>query len=192
MNLDFSKLGGLIPVIIQDFQTLEVLMLGFMNEEALFMTKETGRVTFYSRSKGRLWQKGETSGNYLEAVEIKADCDSDSLLILARASGPTCHTGEQSCFGEGNFTLQKLFRLIGKRKKEMPENSYTVSLFKDGREKILEKVQEEALEVLKAARSEGRQRLIEESCDLLYHLFVLLASEEIEMKEVEKEMKKRN
>ncbi|MBT6068713.1 bifunctional phosphoribosyl-AMP cyclohydrolase/phosphoribosyl-ATP diphosphatase HisIE [Candidatus Peregrinibacteria bacterium] len=191
-KLDFSKQNGLIPAVIQNVETLEVLMLGFMSEEAIKKTIEEGKVTFFSRTKGRLWQKGETSGNYLEVEEIKVDCDSDSLLILASPAGPTCHKGTRSCFKEANFGILQLFKLIQRRKEELPENSYTTSLFEEGIEKILEKVEEESAEVIQAARGEGRQRLIEESCDLIYHLFVLLNNEDITINDIQAELKARN
>lgn len=191
-KLDFSKLNGLIPAVIQDVETLEVLMVGFMNEEALKRTLADGKVTFFSRSKNRLWQKGETSGNFLKVIEIRIDCDNDSLLILTKPQGPTCHTGEVSCFGKNQFNLLKLYRLIKERKKRMPKNSYTSSLFDAGLEKILAKIEEESKEVQCAARSEGKQRLIEESCDLLYHLFVLLNNENIDIVEIAEELDKRN
>lgn len=191
-KLDFSKLNGLVPAIVQDAETLQVLMLGFMNKEALEKTLSEGKVTFFSRSKNRLWQKGETSGNFLKVVEIKVDCDNDSLLILARPEGPTCHTGTESCFGKSEFDLIQLFKLIKERKEKMPKNSYTSSLFTDGLDKIIAKIEEEAEEVVRAAKSEGKQRLIEESCDLLYHLFVLLSNENITIDEIQAELKKRH
>lgn len=191
-KLNFSKLNGLVPAVIQDVETLEVLMLGFMDEEALRKTLDDGKVTFFSRSKNRLWQKGETSGNFLNVIDIKLDCDNDSLLVLIKPQGPTCHTGEASCFGRNQFNLLKLYRLIKERKKRMPKNSYTSSLFNAGLEKILAKIEEESKEVQCAARSEGKQRLIEESCDLLYHLFVLLNNENIDIVDLAKELNKRN
>lgn len=189
--MKFEKLNGLVPAVIQDFETFEVLMVGFMDEEALRITRETSRVTFFSRSKNRLWVKGETSGNFLEVKEIVEDCDSDSLLILAKGSGPTCHNGVNSCFGIKRFSLQNLYQLIEKRKVDMPADSYTASLFKGGVDKILAKVEEEALEVLQAARFEGKQRLIEESCDLVYHLFVLLNNADVKMEDLNAELRKR-
>lgn len=192
LKLDFEKMNGLVPAIVQDAETLEVLMLGFMNPEALEKTVADGKVTFFSRSKGRLWQKGESSGNFLQVVDIKMDCDNDSLLILAKPEGPTCHSGAQSCFGEMPFHLLKLFQLINERKKEMPKNSYTSKLFRTGLDGIIAKVEEEADEVVRAARFEGKQRLVEESCDLLYHLFVLLSNEAISLGDVEKELQKRH
>jgi phosphoribosyl-ATP pyrophosphohydrolase/phosphoribosyl-AMP cyclohydrolase len=191
-KLDFSKLSGLIPAIVQDAETLQVLMLGFMNKDALGKTLAERSVTFFSRSKNRLWQKGETSGNFLKVVEIKVDCDRDSLLILAKPEGPTCHTGTESCFGKSEFDLTQLFKLIKERKLKMPENSYTSSLFNDGLDKIIAKIEEEAEEVVRAAKSEGKQRLVEESCDLLYHLFVLLNNEEITIIDIQEELNKRH
>lgn len=194
-KLDFSKLNGLVPAIVQEVDSKAVLMVGFMNKEALEKTLKNKLVTFFSRSKNRLWQKGESSGNYLEVVKIKMDCDNDSLLISARPNGPTCHTGETSCFGDDikeKFTLNKLFQIVENRKKEMPSESYTASLISGGLEAILAKVEEESLEVLQAARKEGKQRLIEESSDLIYHLFVLLISQNISLREIEEELGKRN
>jgi len=188
MNLNFEKMGGLVPVVVQDSETFQVLMLGFMNKEALDITLSDKKVTFFSRTKGRIWQKGESSGNFLNLISISADCDNDSLLIMARPEGATCHKGEISCFGKGKFDLLKLFKLIKKRKSEMPEGSYTASLFSDGLEQILAKVEEESEEVCRAARSEGKQRLVEESCDLMYHLFVLLVNEGIGIEEIFEEL----
>lgn len=187
MKIDFEKMDGLVPAIVQDSVSKRVLMLGYMNEDAYKRTIADGFVTFWSRSKKRLWQKGESSGNKLRVVSVNTDCDGDALLIMAEPSGPTCHTGKVSCFGEG-FGVGDLFKLLQSRKKEMPEGSYTAFLFEGGLEAILAKVEEESLEVLQAARSEGRQRLIEESCDLLYHLFVLLVNEGISFEDIEKEL----
>ena len=136
--------------------------------------------------------KGETSGNFLKVVEIKVDCDRDSLLILAKPEGPTCHTGTESCFGKSEFDLTQLFKLIKERKLKMPENSYTSSLFSDGLDKIIAKIEEEAEEVVRAAKSEGKQRLVEESCDLLYHLFVLLNNEGVTIADIKKELNNRH
>jgi phosphoribosyl-ATP pyrophosphohydrolase/phosphoribosyl-AMP cyclohydrolase len=188
MKINFEKMGGLVPAVIQDSKSLEILMVGFMNQKAYQKTSETGLVTFYSRSKERLWTKGESSKNYLKVVSIKKDCDSDSLVIKAGPAGPTCHEGTKSCF----FNLESLFELIESRKQNGDQKSYTSSLFKEGQKKILEKVAEESLEVKQAAEKEGKQRLIEESCDLLYHLFVLIVNEKISLAEIEGELKKRN
>lgn len=194
-QLKFQKMGGIIPVIIQDVKTKDILMLGFMNEEALEKTLRNKRVVFWSREKKRLWEKGETSGNALEVFSITADCDNDTLLILSKPKGPTCHTGAYSCFGVKNQGelefLQELYDLLVERKKELPKNSYTTLLFKRGLAKILEKVKEESGEVLVAAEKESRKRLVEESADLLYHLFVLLVEKNIPLKDVVKELKSR-
>lgn len=190
-KLDFTKSGELVPAIVQNAETLEVLMLGFMNKEAMKKTILDGKMTFFSRSKNRLWQKGETSGNFLKVVDVKCDCDNDTLLFLVTPNGPVCHTGESSCFLKDGFNLLMLYKLIKERRNLMPKDSYTSFLFDAGLEKILEKVEEESKEVLQAAKSEGKQRLIEESCDLIYHLFVLLNSENIGMEEIEKELKRR-
>jgi phosphoribosyl-ATP pyrophosphohydrolase/phosphoribosyl-AMP cyclohydrolase len=194
MKLNFKKMNGLIPAIIQDSATMQVLMLGFMNEEAFKKTIETGKVTFWSRGKGRLWQKGEKSGNYLEVVSIKKDCDNDTLLILARPNGSTCHKGKYSCFGEENVSvtfLNRLFELIKDRKSKMPKKSYTSSLFKKGIDEIVKKLGEESVEVIIAAKGGRKKRLIEESSDLLYHLLVLLAEKNIGLNEVIKELVRR-
>jgi phosphoribosyl-AMP cyclohydrolase / phosphoribosyl-ATP pyrophosphohydrolase len=195
MKLNFEKLDGLIPAIVQDSSTMQVLMLGFMNEEAYQKTIKSRKVTFYSRTKKRLWQKGETSGNYLKAIELKKDCDSDSLLILAEPKGPTCHTGSYSCFGkkEDNMTfLNELFALIKDRKEKRPKRSYTTSLFEKGLDEIVKKVAEESVEVIVAAKSETKIRLIEESGDLLYHLLVLLVEKEVNLDKVIAELIQRH
>jgi len=195
-QLNFQKMGGIIPAIIQNAKTKDVLMLGFMNKEALKRTIKQKRVTFWSRSKKRLWEKGETSGNKLEVVSIKDDCDKDTLLIFVKPQGPVCHTGKYSCFGikqkvsDVEF-LQELYDLIMKRKKVLPKNSYTASLFKQGLTKILEKVEEESNEVLQAAKKETRTRLIEESADLFYHLLVLLVKKRLSLSDLIKELKRR-
>lgn len=194
MKLNFKKMDGLIPAIIQDSATMQVLMLGFMNEEAYKKTVKTGLVTFWSRSRKKLWQKGESSGNYLEVVSIKKDCDSDTLLILAKPNGSTCHKGRYSCFGEEEkniYFLEELFDLIKDRKEKRPKKSYTASLFNKGLNEILKKVGEESIETIIAAKSETKKRLIEESGDLLYHLLVLFAEKNIGLNEVIKELVKR-
>lgn len=193
-KIDWDKDDGLVPAIIQDADTNTVLMLGYVNRESFAKTLKTKKVWFYSRSRKRLWMKGETSGNELKLVEIKIDCDNDALLIKAKPSGPTCHTGTYSCFGE-DFKLPeltKLFEVIQDRKNKLPKNSYTTSLFKAGLDKMSLKVTEEALEVVHAAQKETQKRLIEESIDLLYHLFVLLVEKDISLKQVEKEINKRS
>ncbi len=186
MSLNFEK-SALLPAIIQNASTREVLMLGYMNAAALERTEETGKVWFYSRSKDRLWMKGETSGNVLDVVEIRFDCDLDAILILAQPAGPTCHTLQRSCFGEKSLSvgfLGELMEVISRRKKELPEGSYTTQLFRDGLEQIVAKVAEESEEVVRAAREESDQRVAEEGGDLLYHLFVLLAQREIPLSRV--------
>lgn len=183
--MDFQKLGGLIPAIIQDATTDTVLMLGFMNSEALEKTREEGKVTFFSRTKNRLWTKGEESGNFLHVVEILEDCDQDTLLIKANPVGPTCHTGSDTCFDEKNTAsrnasklefIADLQQLIHTRKAEMPEGSYTTSLFKEGINKIAQKVGEEAVELVIESKDNNDQLFLNEAADLLYHLLVLLTA----------------
>lgn len=176
-SLDFSKTNGLLPVIVQDYNTSAVLMLGYMNEESLQKTVEDKKVTFWSRSKKRLWQKGETSGNYLKFVSMEKDCDSDTLLIQAIPEGPTCHTGSYSCFNvQPNklSILRELEELISQRAEEMPENSYTTKLLKGNIDLVAQKVGEEAVETVVAGLSQDVENLHEESADLIYHLLVLL------------------
>ncbi|MEW6702602.1 MAG: bifunctional phosphoribosyl-AMP cyclohydrolase/phosphoribosyl-ATP diphosphatase HisIE [Bacteroidota bacterium] len=194
-ELNFEKLGGLIPAIVTDVQTDQVLMLGFMNKEALTKTIETKRVTFFSRSRNTLWTKGETSGNFLNLVEIKKDCDNDSLLVLAQPEGPTCHLGSYSCFGveKSNITfLNQLSELIKERKKNLPENSYTTKLFKEGTDRIIQKVGEEVVETIIAAKNRNKEELINETADLIFHLFVMLAEQEIEFDDVIKKLVERH
>lgn len=197
MNINFEKQNGLVPAIIQDSVTLNVLMLGYMNEEAYKKTISTKKVTFYSRSRKCLWTKGETSGNYLELVSIKSDCDNDTLLIRAIPHGPTCHTGTDTCWGEDNkknpvLFLTELQDFINKRHEEMPENSYTTSLFKDGTERMAQKVGEEALEAVIEAVKGDNKRLIYESSDMLYHLIVLLTSKGLRIEQVISELAERH
>lgn len=187
--------NNLTPAIIQDSKTGLVLMLGYMNKEALAKTRKTKRVWFFSRSKERLWMKGETSGNILDLVSIKRDCDSDTLLVKVNPRGPVCHTGSLTCWNEtpdASDVIQKLFATIISRKKEMPKKSYTTTLLKAGLNKIALKVAEETLEVIQAAQKESNKRLTEETVDLLYHLFVLLAQKNISLKELEAEIKNRH
>jgi len=197
MNIDFNKCGGLVPAIIQDATTKTVLMLGYMNEEALKKTQETGLVTFFSRSRQCLWTKGETSGNYLHLVSIKSDCDNDALLIQATPDGPTCHTGTDTCWGEENkpnplLFLSELSDFIEKRHREMPEGSYTTSLFKDGLNRMAQKVGEEALELVIEATNGTNERLIYEGSDMLYHLIVLLTSKGLRIEDMAKELMERH
>jgi len=184
-KLDFQKLNGLLPAIIQDAQTKQVLMLGFMNKEALEKTQITGKVTFYSRSKKRLWTKGETSGNFLNVVQTKIDCDSDTLLILVHPTGPVCHKGQFSCFGKEDFSLAVLQKIIADRKKHQPANSYTTSLFKAGLDRIIQKLGEEAVEVVIAAKNSNEEDFKNEISDLLFNIIVLLQEKEISLQEIE-------
>lgn len=196
MKLDFEKMGGLIPAIIQDNNTSKVLMLGFMNEEAFNKTQETGKVTFYSRTKQRLWMKGETSGNTLAVVSIASDCDNDTLLIKAIPAGPVCHTGADTCFDDKNeediMFLKYLQDFIDRRHKEMPEGSYTTSLFKSGVNRMAQKVGEEAVETVIEATNGTDDRLIYEASDLIYHLIVLLTSKGLRIEDLAVELKKRH
>jgi len=186
-KLNFEKLGGLIPAIVIDESTNQVLMLGFMNKEAFEKTIASKRVTFFSRTKNALWTKGETSGNFLNLVDIKTDCDNDSLLITAKPEGPTCHTGDYSCFGVEktniNF-LNQLSALIKERKINLPEKSYTTKLFKEGANRIIQKVGEEAIETVIAAKNRDKNEIVNETSDLIYHLLVMLAEQNIELEDV--------
>ena len=197
MNIDFEKMNGLVPAIIQDSITKNVLMLGFMNEEAYQKTLATKRVTFYSRSRKCLWTKGETSGNYLELVSMKPDCDNDTLLVKVIPHGPTCHTGTDTCWGEENkrnplLFLSEIQDFINKRHEEMPEKSYTTSLFKDGTNRMAQKVGEEALEAVIEAVSGNDDRLIYECSDMFYHLVVLLTSKGLRIEQVAAELAERH
>ncbi len=196
MNLDFEKMGGLIPAIVQDNNTSKVLMLGFMNEEAYEKTKETGKVTFFSRTKNRLWMKGETSGNTLQVVDIKVDCDNDTLLIKSVPAGPVCHTGADTCFGEQNsediMFLKYLQDFIERRRQEMPEGSYTTSLFQKGVNRMAQKVGEEAVETVIEATNGTEDGLVYEASDLIYHLIVLLTSKGLRLEDLARELKKRH
>ena len=187
IQADFEKGEGLIPAIIQDADTQKVLMLGYMNEEALQKTQQEGRVTFYSRSKQRLWTKGESSGNYLEVKDIRIDCDNDTLLIKVNPSGPVCHTGADTCFSEkneGSAFLHQLESVIIDRKLNPDESSYTSSLFKKGINKIAQKVGEEAVEIVIEAKDDNKDLFLGEAADLLYHYLVLLAAKDIKLDEV--------
>lgn len=196
LKLDFEKMNGLVPAIIQDADTQKVLMLGFMNEEAYDKTVETEKVTFYSRTRKTLWTKGETSGNFLHVVSIKADCDNDTLLITVHPDGPVCHTGADTCWNEKNeediLFLKELQDFISKRHEEMPEGSYTTSLFQSGMNKMAQKVGEEAVETVIEATNGTNERLIYESSDLLYHLIVLLTSKGLRIEDLAKELKERH
>lgn len=196
MNLNFEKMDGLIPAIVQDYNTNKVLMLGFMNEEAVEATLRTKKVTFYSRTKKRLWTKGETSGNTLQVVQIMDDCDKDTLLIKAIPAGVVCHTGADTCFGERNVEevmfLKYLQDVIECRLQEMPEGSYTTSLFNKGVNRMAQKVGEEAVETVIEATNGTNERLVYEAADLIYHLIVLLTSKGLRIEDLANELKNRH
>ena len=197
MKIDFEKMGGLVPAIIQDVTTKNVLMLGFMNEEAYEKTLATQHVTFWSRTRNTLWTKGETSGHFLNLVDMKIDCDNDTLLVRVNPVGPTCHTGTDTCWGEENESnpllfLSELQSFIDKRKQEMPEGSYTTSLFTKGVNKIAQKVGEEALETVIEATNGTDDHLVYEASDLLYHLIVLLTEKGLRIEDVAEELHKRH
>ncbi len=196
-ELNFDKSNGLIPAVIQDSKTKRVLMLGYMDRMALEETRKSGKVTFYSRSKQRLWTKGETSGNFLNLDSIQTDCDGDTLLISVRPQGPTCHLGTDTCFGSDNKEngiqfLLELQKIIKNRKETAPEGSYTTSLFAAGINKIAQKVGEEAIEVVIEAKESDTRNLREETADLLFHLLVLLEQKEVSLVEVVDVLKARH
>ena len=187
MNPDFSKYAdGLMPVIIQDSISNKVLMLGFMNEESFAKTKAEGKVTFFSRSKQRLWTKGETSNNFLLVKEVIIDCDNDTLLIKASPTGPVCHTGADTCFNENNssFSLEKLEGIIADRKHNPSGSSYTSSLFAKGINKIAQKVGEEAVELVIESKDNNKEKFLSEAADLLYHYLVLLQAKNYKLQDV--------
>ena len=205
MNIDFEKMGGLVPAIIQDADTRQVLMLGFMNKEAYQKTLDTRHVTFWSRTRQTLWTKGETSGHFLNLVDMKIDCDKDTLLVRVHPVGPTCHTGTDTCWGEDNVGLQvqpsqhdplmflaELQDFIDRRKQEMPEGSYTTSLFTKGINKIAQKVGEEALETVIEATNGTKEQLVYEASDLLYHLLVMLTEKGLRIEDVAAELQQRH
>ncbi len=198
MELNFNKLAGeLLPAVIQDNTTDKVLMLGFMNKEAYDKTVSTGLVTFFSRTKERLWTKGEESGNFLKVVSIQSDCDQDTLLIKVDPVGPVCHTGSDTCWGEVNKSedilfLKQLQDFIDKRKREMPKGSYTTSLFEDGISRMAQKVGEEAIETVIEAMANNDERLLYEASDLVYHLIVLLSHKGYRIEDIARELKKRH
>lgn len=196
MALDFDKMNGLIPAIIQDAVTSKVLMLGFMNKEAYDRTLETKKVTFFSRTRQKLWTKGEESGNFLHVVAVKEDCDHDTLLIEVCPEGPVCHTGTDTCWGEKNeepvMFLKQLQDFIDRRHEEMPEGSYTTSLFHAGVNKMAQKVGEEAVETVIEACNGTDERLIYEGADLLYHLIVLLTSKGYRIEDLVRELQARH
>ena len=194
MNTNFEKNDGLIPVIVQNTNTLQVLMLGYMNKEALEKTRAEGKVTFFSRSKNRLWTKGEISGNYLIVSEILEDCDNDTLLIKAIPQGPTCHTGFTSCFAEETSKgfLYELENVIEQRISENTENSYTSRLFNRGVNKVAQKVGEEAVELVIEAKDDNIDLFKNEAADLLYHFLILLKTKLLKLEDIEQVLKERH
>ena len=197
MNIDFTKSNGLVPAIIQDAKTKAVLMLGYMNEEAFAKTKESGKVTFFSRTKNRLWTKGEESGNFLNVVDIKIDCDNDTLLIKANPVGPTCHTGTDTCWAEKSESsatdfLAYLEQTIQNRKNNPSEKSYTSQLLAKGINKVAQKVGEEAVEIVIEAKDNNKELFLGEAADLMYHYIVLLAAKGYKLEDVVEVLKKRH
>ena len=195
MKIDFDKNSvGLVPAIIQDVETKNVLMLGFMNKEALDLTLESNKVHFFSRSKNRIWMKGEESGNFLNLISLKLDCDNDSLLLKVKPQGPTCHKGDDTCWGEKNNQnfLNTLEKIIIDRITNNPDNSYVSNLFEKGIDKIAQKLGEEATEVIIASKNENKEELIYESADLLFHFIILLQKKNLRFKDVVNELEKRN
>lgn len=192
--IDFAKGDGLVPVIIQDVNTLQVLMLGYMNLEAYNKTLTEKRVTFFSRSKQRLWTKGEVSGNFLQVAAIREDCDSDTLLIKVFPAGPVCHTGSTSCFGEETAKgfVYRLQSVIEQRINEDTSGSYTNALFRKGVNKVAQKVGEEAVELVIEAIADNRERFVYEAADLLYHFLILLKLKDLKLEDIEKELKFRS
>ena len=199
MRIDWRKGDGLVPAIVQDVASGAVLMLGYMNEAALDATLERGRIVFFSRSKQRLWEKGESSGHHLQLIDWRIDCDGDTLLLLAQPAGAVCHTGTRTCFGNEALTaatrlsfLVQLEQLIGQRRADRPEGSYTASLFAQGPRRIAQKVGEEALEVALAAVAEPDAALLAECADLLYHLLVLLQARSLDLDAVLEHLRRRH
>lgn len=196
MSLNFEKLGGLLPAVIQDASTGEVLMLGFMNQEAYEKTLNEKRVTFYSRSKERLWTKGEESGNFMDVVEILEDCDADTLLVRVNPHGPACHTGMRTCFGESaqnNMAfLLRLQALLQSRKKDLPEDSYTAKLFRNGPRRIAKKLGEEATELVIEAMDSDDDKFLNEAADLLFHLTILLVDRGFDLDDVVRVLEERH
>lgn len=193
MNLDFNKTNGLVPVIIQDYRTFQVLMLGYMNEEAFLKTQQENKVTFFSRSKNRLWTKGESSGNFLMVKDIQIDCDNDTILIKAEPKGPTCHTGSSTCFGEETAKgfLYKLEETISQRINDNNEHSYTNTLYKRGINKVAQKVGEEAVELVIEAKDNNDNLFKNEAADLLYHFLILLKAKNMKLEDIEVVLKNR-
>jgi phosphoribosyl-AMP cyclohydrolase / phosphoribosyl-ATP pyrophosphohydrolase len=193
-QIDFSKGNGLVPVVIQDYNTMQVLMVGYMNEEALIKTEKEGKVTFFSRSKNRLWTKGETSGNYLFVKEILSDCDNDSILIKVNPAGPVCHTGSTACFGEETAKgfIYELERVIEQRIENNTTDSYTNKLYKKGINKVAQKVGEEAVELIIESKDNNIDLFKNEAADLLYHLLILLKAKGVHFQNVEEVLKGRH
>jgi phosphoribosyl-ATP pyrophosphohydrolase/phosphoribosyl-AMP cyclohydrolase len=194
MNIDFSKGNGLVPVVIQDNNTLQVLMVGYMNQEAFLKTRNENRVTFFSRSKNRLWTKGETSGNYLDVKEILTDCDNDSILIKVNPAGPVCHNGNTACFDENTSKgfIYELEQVINQRIENDANESYTNKLYKKGINKVAQKVGEEAVELIIEAKDENIELFKNEAADLLYHLLILLKTKGINFTSIEEVLKERH
>jgi len=195
MKIDFDKNSvGLVPAIIQDLETKNVLMLGFMNKEALDLTLESNKVHFFSRSKNRIWMKGEESGNFLNLISLKADCDNDSLLLKVKPQGPTCHKGDDTCWGEKNNQnfLNILEKIIADRITNPSYNSYISNLFEKGIDKMAQKLGEEATEVIIASKNDNKKELIYESADLLFHFLLLLQKKNLRFKDVVDELEQRN
>jgi len=192
--IDFNKGNGLVPAVIQDYSTLQVLMLGYMNEEAFRKTQQEGKVTFFSRSRNRLWTKGETSGNFLIVKEITIDCDNDALLIKVDPSGPVCHTGTKSCFGEETSKgfIYKLEQIINQRVDNNIGESYTNKLFRKGINKVAQKVGEEAVELIIEAKDDDPELFKNEAADLLYHLLILLKTKKVSFSDIEEILKSRH
>lgn len=193
-QVDFTKAGGLVPCIVQDADSHVVLMLGFMNEEALEKTIREKKVTFFSRSKQRLWTKGETSGNYFHLVDVLADCDQDTLLVKVHPAGPACHTGADTCFNETNagWNLSSLEKVIRDRKSNPKKGSYTTALFESGMNKIAQKVGEEAVELVIEAKDNSKELFLNEAADLIYHYLVLLQAKGYSLEEVERVLYERH
>lgn len=194
LKINYAKLNGLVPCVVQDARTSRVLMLGFMNEDAYKKTLSEKRVTFYSRTKQRLWTKGETSGNFLELVDILIDCDNDTLLIKANPKGPACHTGADTCFNEVNdsWTVSSLEAVIRERKNNPKEGSYTNSLLNSGINKVAQKVGEEAVELIIEAKDNNKDLFLNEAADLMYHYLVLLTAKGYTLSDVNKILKERH
>ncbi len=188
LNIDFEKVGGLVPAVVQDVDSHVVLMLGYMNQEALDITLESKKVTFFSRTKERLWTKGETSGNFLHVKSITVDCDNDTLLVKAWPEGPVCHTGSDTCFDEINNSktlfIDQLRQIIKERKNNPSDQSYTASLFAQGINKVAQKVGEEAVEIVIEAKDDNKALFLGEAADLLFHYLILLEAKNIELDEV--------